>query len=613
LSFKRAHIFALAIVTLAGVCGVLAFLQYRWIGEVAAAEQQRLQQELQRNLNFVHRDFNAQIAAACAALLPSEKEVEQLGAEKAYAQRYQGTEPATRKFFGTVALAVPERDDLAFLLLDSSAGEFPESEWPASWAKLRAGLKARLAGVPTDPRKYRPEGVIEYPRFAAAKPASEKPRPREAEQEWLLLDLDREYLSSVLLPSLLQRYLSQDGQPQYSVLITESANPREVVLRWGPQNPEPGNRADASITLFELNSDFTQGFSRGPGGGPPPELLRQPPPEHRPSSGRNPGSGATPGSRPEVPPLNGSPGPPGAGLWTLRANHAAGSLEAIVARARRRNLFLAAGLLSLLLATMVALIRFTRGAEKLAEMQMNFVSGVSHELRTPLTVLRAAGYSLHSKFSHQPEQVQRYGKLIEDESKKLTALVEQILRYGSAESGRVLGTREPVSIPQLLNDSLPADREALADAGVIVEEKIADGLPPVRADRESLQHALRNLIENAIKHGGKDGGEVRISAARATLGGVPAVGISIQDNGPGIPREERELIFQPFFRGKRTTEDQVRGTGLGLHLARRIIEAHGGTLELLSIPGQGTEFLATIPATSDAPHDPPNVSADSPG
>ncbi|HET8967223.1 MAG TPA: HAMP domain-containing sensor histidine kinase [Candidatus Acidoferrum sp.] len=610
MSFKRAHIFALAIVTLAGVCGVLAFLQYRWIGEVAAAEQQRLQQELQRNLNFVRRDFNVQIAAACAALLPSEKEVEQLGAEKAYAQRYQGTEPATRKVFGRVALAVPENEDLAFLLLDSSAGEFRESEWPASWANLRAGLKARLAGEPTDPRKYRPQGVIEYPRFAAAKPASEKPLRREAEQEWLLLDLDRKYLSSVLLPSLLQRYLSQDGQPQYSVLITESADPREVVSRWGPQNPEPGNRADASITLFELNSDFTQGLPRGLEGGLPEEPFRRPLPEHRPSSRRNPDSRLTPGSRPEMLPPN---GPPGAGLWTLRANHAAGSLEAIVARARRRNLFLAAGLLSLLLATMVALIRFTRGAEKLAEMQMNFVSGVSHELRTPLTVLRAAGYSLHSKFPHQPEQVQRYGKLIEDESKKLTALVEQILRYGSAESGRVLGTREPVSIPQLLNDSLPADREVLADAGVMVEEKIADGLPTVRADRESLQHALRNLIENAIKHGGKDGDKVRVSAACATLGGVPAVCISIQDRGPGIPREERELIFQPFFRGKRATEDQVRGTGLGLHLARRIIEAHGGTLELLSIPGQGTEFLATIPATSDAPHDSPNISADSPG
>lgn len=610
MSFKRAYVFALAIVTLAGVCGVLAFLQYRWIGEVAAAEQQRLQQELQRNLNFVRRDFNAQVAAACAVLVPSENEVERLGAERAYAQRYQGSDTATHKFFDRVALAIPQNDDLAFMLLDSLTGEFRKSKWPADWADLRAGLKARLAGTPSDPRRYRPEGVIEVPRFAAAKPSGESPRPRGAEQEWLVLEFDREYLSGVVLPSLLQRYLSQDGQPQYSVLITESADPRHLVLQWGAPSAQQTSRADASITLFDVNSDLSRGFASGPTVTPPPEPLRPPPaPEHRPSPRQNPDS--TPGPRLEMPPSDGSPGPQGAGLWVLRANHAAGSLEAIVAQARRRNLLLGAGLLSLLLATMAALLRFTSGAEKLAEMQINFVSGVSHELRTPLTVLRAAGYSLHSKFSRQPEQVERYGKLIEDESKKLAALVEQVLRYGSAESGRILGNREPVSIPQLLEESLPADRQTLADGGVTLEKRIAAGLSPVRADRESLQHALRNLIENAIKHGGKAGGKVRISAARAALGGVPAVCIGIQDNGPGIPREERELIFQPFFRGKRATEDQVHGTGLGLHLARRIIEAHGGTLELLSIPGQGTEFLATIPATSDALHDSPNGSADS--
>ena len=591
LPLKRAHIFGIAIFLLAAVCAVLAFLQYRWIGEVAAAEQQRLQQELQRNLNFVRRDFNAQVAAACSALTPPANEAEQLGALKAYQQRYRNAGESTHKFFSRVALAVPANGELTFLLLDPATGELQKADWPSEWAKLEDGLQARLSGAPSDPHRYRPEGVIEYPRFASVPSRNTRPGPHGAEQEWLILELNREQLSNVLLPSLLQRYLSQDGQPQYSVLVTKTANPRRQVLQWGPQSPEKYNRADAFVTLFEANSDFARGFPRGPGG-TPPDPRREPRPEMAPPDAPPPR---------DMPPPGDSPGLPGAGIWTLRANHAAGSLEAIVAQARRRNLFLAAGLLSLLLATMVALIRFTRGAEKLAELQMNFVSGVSHELRTPLAVLRAAGYSLHSKFSHQPEQVARYGKLIEDESKKLTALVEQILRYGSAESGRVLGTREPVSIPQLLNDNLPADRQALEAAGVTLEEKIADSLPTVRADRESLQHAFGNLIENAIKHGSKDGGEVRVSASRATLRGLCAVCVSIQDNGPGIPSEERELIFHPFFRGKRATQDQVRGTGLGLHLARRIIEAHGGTLDLRCIPGQGTEFLATIPAISDAP------------
>jgi signal transduction histidine kinase len=327
--------------------------------------------------------------------------------------------------------------------------------------------------------------------------------------------------------------------------------------------------ADAWVTLFELESNPFRG-PRGPAGG----------------------RGLSNSVQPEPP---GSP-PPGYGIWTLRVNHPTGSLESIVARARRRNLLLAAGLLSLLIATVIALIRYTRGAEKLAEMQMNFVSGISHELRTPLSVIRAAGFNLRTKFASQPEQVERYGKLIQDESEKLTTLVEQILRYGSVASGRILGVRELVEIRPLLEESLPGTRESLADAGIAVEEKIESGLPLIKADRESLKHALRNLLENAVKHGSKERASIRISAERTLLFGRPAVRIGIQDDGPGIPSDERERVFEPFFRGKRAMENQVHGTGLGLNLARRIIEAHGGTLVFRSEVRKGAEFVATIPA-----------------
>jgi len=250
----------------------------------------------------------------------------------------------------------------------------------------------------------------------------------------------------------------------------------------------------------------------------------------------------------------------------------------------------------LLIATVIALIRFTRGAEKLAEMQMNFVSGISHELRTPLSVIRAAGFNLRTKFARDPGQVERYGNLIQDESEKLTALIEQILRYGGAESGKILGSREAVELQPLLEESLPATRAALAEAGITVEEKIAEDLPLIKADKQSLKHALRNLLENAVKHGRKERASIRIAAERSALHGKPAVCIGIQDNGPGIPKEERARVFEPFFRGKLAIENQVHGTGLGLNLAKRIIEAHGGTLVLRSELGRGTEFIATIPA-----------------
>jgi signal transduction histidine kinase len=166
------------------------------------------------------------------------------------------------------------------------------------------------------------------------------------------------------------------------------------------------------------------------------------------------------------------------------------------------------------------------------------------------------------------------------------------------ESGRILGAREIVEIPELLEASLPGTRQSLTDSGITIEERIDSNIPPIQADRESLCHALRNLIENAIKHGNKEKGWVRLTAARANGSRKPFVRLGIQDNGPGIPRDEQRLVFEPFYRGKLATENQVHGTGLGLNLAKRIIEAHGGTLELRSELGKGTEFIVTIPAVS---------------
>jgi signal transduction histidine kinase len=101
-----------------------------------------------------------------------------------------------------------------------------------------------------------------------------------------------------------------------------------------------------------------------------------------------------------------------------------------------------------------------------------------------------------------------------------------------------------------------------------------------------------------VKHGNRDKAWVGISAESASISGKAVVRLGIEDNGPGIPREERELVFEPFFRGKLATDNQVHGTGLGLNLAKRIIEAHGGSLALRSELGKGTEFIVTIPAVT---------------
>jgi len=277
-------------------------------------------------------------------------------------------------------------------------------------------------------------------------------------------------------------------------------------------------------------------------------------------------------------------------------HHHAGSLEAIVVQARRRNLALSAGLLLLILATIASLVRFSRRAQGVAELQMNFVAGVSHELRTPLTVIRTAAYNLRGNLASQPGQVACYGALIQRESEKLSALVEQVLRYGNVRAGRVLQERVPVAIEELIESSVQEARIALEHQELVVEKRIEPGLPLVLADEVAMKHALRNLLDNALKYGTQANNWIGIIASVPQNGGRSTVEIRIADRGPGIPPEELEHIFDSFFRGRRALQDQIHGTGLGLSLVKKIVEAHGGTVSVKSKQGEGVEFIVRIPA-----------------
>jgi signal transduction histidine kinase len=298
--------------------------------------------------------------------------------------------------------------------------------------------------------------------------------------------------------------------------------------------------------------------------------------------------------------------------------HRAGSLEAVVAQSRLRNLAVTGGVLLLILATGAALIRYTRRAQQLADLQMDFVTGVSHELRTPLTVIHTAAYNLQGKLANNPAQVERYGALIQRESGRLGELLEQVLQFASASSGRAIREREPLSVAAIIDETLDLSRAVIEDAHCVVEKKVDPGLPPVIGDARALRQVIENLIGNAAKYGaygslpgsahgsahGSANGPPRgnnwigIFASKTTGNSPAAVEIRVADRGPGIPADEQEHIFEPFFRGARAVQDQIHGTGLGLSLVKKIVEAHGGSIQVKSEPMKGAEFIVRLPAAS---------------
>jgi signal transduction histidine kinase len=588
---------------LAVLCASLALLQNHWIAELSRAERERLQQQLQSELGHLSREFNNEITAACAGLMPSLTEIDELGLEKAYANRYVQWKQSHDRMFSRIALAVPHDSALDLTTLDREKAQFSPAAWSEEWSPMRQELMARLNHTGLERVAAGPSNAIMLPQFGGGRNGN-GPGPGPREQGWLIVEVNLDYVRATMLPELLHRYLAAGGKLDYQAEVIENADPAKVIFQSASvTNDRILSSHDASVPLFEVNiaeilrpHQQLRGFYPGPRPGGP---RHGPPPGPPPPGGipGRPGFGPPPGG----PGGRDMQGPPpmdrGPGRWRLLVRHQAGSIEAVVSRARWQNLATSAGILLLILATIAALVRFSRRAQRLADLQMNFVAGVSHELRTPLTVIRTAAFNLRGKIASKPEQVERYGTLIHDESEKLEALVEQVLRFSSASAGHAIRAREPVAIETVIEEGLRSSSAAISGSKCVVEKQIEAGLPLVLADQLAMKHAFQNLVENALKYGTEGSNWIGIFVSRVpNKNGAAVIEIRVADHGPGIPVDEQEQIFDPFFRGRRALEDQVHGTGLGLNLVKTIVEAHGGTVRVKSEPAKGTEFIMSIPA-----------------
>jgi signal transduction histidine kinase len=265
-----------------------------------------------------------------------------------------------------------------------------------------------------------------------------------------------------------------------------------------------------------------------------------------------------------------------------------GTLDDAVERARQRNLAVSLGILALMAGAVALLAGATRRTQHLAEREMEFVASVSHELRTPLAVIRAAGDNLAAGVVTAPEQVRRYGEVVRDESRRLANMVEQTLRFASLTRGAL--ERRPVQPARVVSLALKECQPLLEKAGFEVEMDVEERLPLILGDEQVLSHALRNLIENAIRHAG-DGRWLRLEAE-----GVKGfVEFRVADRGPGVDPAEAPHLFDAFHRGRGAHDRQTPGSGLGLALVRRIAEAHQGTVSVLSRLEPGACFQLRIP------------------
>jgi len=230
-----------------------------------------------------------------------------------------------------------------------------------------------------------------------------------------------------------------------------------------------------------------------------------------------------------------------------------------------------------------------------AAQRVTFVNQVSHELKTPLTSIRMYAELMEGRLPDDDEKGRRQLAVILEESRRLTRLIANVLTFGRQKHGGLSLHSEPGVIDEAVAAGLELFRTRLEEAGVKIDFR-PDAEDRVLFDRDALDQILGNLVSNVEKYAA-DAGELRVDTRQEN----GRTTITVSDDGPGIPREHRARIFEPFFRVSNRLTDGVTGAGIGLSIARDLARLHGGDLVLLDTP-HGAAFRVTL-ATPAAPAD----------
>ncbi len=258
------------------------------------------------------------------------------------------------------------------------------------------------------------------------------------------------------------------------------------------------------------------------------------------------------------------------------------------ARMTRWTIVIAAAIAVIALAGGIAALR--KNAE-LDRMKSEFVARASHELKTPLASMRLTAETLSEGRYSSEEIVRSYGQLLLAETSRLDRLVAQLLTFSRLSEGKKKHHHDEVDVGGAIEEAFRRLRHRLDERGFRAAVTGPDEPLMLRGDREALVQAFENIIENSLKYSEAD------RNITATIGARNGrIAVEFADRGPGIPAEEVGHVFERFFRGRAA---KAAGAGLGLSIVRRIIEDHGGTVELASDPGRGTRVTISLPEGSE--------------
>jgi signal transduction histidine kinase len=223
-------------------------------------------------------------------------------------------------------------------------------------------------------------------------------------------------------------------------------------------------------------------------------------------------------------------------------------------------------------------------------LRSDLIAWVGHDLQTPLASMRAILEALADGVVDDPQAVQRYLKIAQRDIRSLSTLIDDLFQMAQIDAGGLQLDLAPNSLGDLISDTLESFSELAARQSVSLNGKVETGVDPVRMDAARIGRVLNNLVGNALRHT-PAGGRVEVNACRVEAG----VEVSVFDTGDGIRAEDIGHIFEQFYRGEKSRSRATGGAGLGLAIARGIVQAHGGEIRVESEQGKGTRFFFDLP------------------
>ena len=566
----------------------LAALQYLWVGQLSDAERERMQRTMRHAAQQFREAFDGEIGRAFMSLQVDGSNVREQAWDR-YAERHAGWAGTTEHaaLVADIFVIDADRGTIRLRRWNGAERRFEAAEWTGPLARVREHFTAELQAFNAAGRSgaHRPVRMIGDESLLVApvvniQVGSERPHQTHASVATMfgftVIQLNLSYLKEELVPALARRYFANTDGAGYRVAVTDARDPRTVIYRSSPEAPTDPARADLTEPLFDAHGPAIMFLARG-------TVARQMRDTRNVvvSVIREKGEANVTTRMFDREP----------GAWRLLVQDDRGSLDAAVAAVRQRNLLISFGILLLMGVSIALLTISSRRAQRLARQQMEFVAGVSHELRTPVAVIRSAAENLSHGVVGDPTRVRTYGDAIQVEARRLGEMIERVLHFAGIESGRPVA-RTPVSLATIVDAALEAT--VSADERITVERHVASELPPIVGDAEALRSAVENLLTNAVKYGGADRW-VGVRVEPHHRGRAREVRITVEDHGRGIAAADLPHIFEPFYRGADVIARQIQGSGLGLALVRRIVEAHGGRVTVMSREDAGSAFTIHLP------------------